>query len=64
MNENILVEGAKLNFLLNNDKIEKSIAISNSRKTFTNKEKDITFIEIKPEDNIEDESFLAIENIF
>ena len=65
LNENNLAEGAKINFSLNDDKIEKSITISNSRKTFTDEEKDVTFIEIKPEDNIKDESILNIdEKIF
>ena len=66
LNENNLVEGEKIYFSLNDEKIQKSIIISKSRKTFTNEEKDVTFIEIKPdEDNINDESILDLdENIF
>ena len=62
LNENNLVEGTKINFSLNNGRIKKSITISNSRKTFTDHEKDVTFIEIKPvEDDIKDESILLID---
>ena len=62
LNENNLVEGTKIKFSLNNGRIKKSITISNSRKTFTDHEKDVTFIEIKPvEDDIKDESILFID---
>jgi len=61
LNEQNLLEGAKIDFSLNNEKDQKSITISNSRKTFTDHGKDITFIEIKPEDDIEDKSILAID---
>ena len=61
LNEQNIIEGAKINFSLDNEKIQKSITINNSRKTFTDYGKDITFIEIKPEDDIKDKSILAID---
>jgi len=61
LNEQDIIEGAKLNFSLNDEKIQKSITVNNSRKKFTDYGKDITFIEIKQEDDIKDESFLAID---
>ena len=65
LDEQNILEGKKINFSLNNERIKKSITISNSRKTFTDKEKDVTFIEIKPDDNIGEESIIDIdENLF
>lgn len=55
-------QGKKINFSLNNDQISHSITINSSRKALTNKEKDVTIIEIKPqEDNIQFNSFLDID---
>jgi len=61
LNEQDIIEGSKINFSLDDDKIPKSITINNSRKKFTDYGKDITFIEIKPEDDIKDKSILAID---
>ena len=55
-------QGEKINFSLNNDQISHSITINSSRKVFTNNEKDVTIIEIKPqEDNNQANSFLDID---
>ena len=56
----------KIIFSLNNGERKYSIKISDSRKTYTNIEKDVTIIELYPEkDNINDESFLHIDkNIY
>ena len=64
LDEQDILEGSKINFSLNDEKIKKSITISNSRITFTDKKKDITFIQIKPEDDINDKSILAIDENF
>ena len=65
MNEQNLLEGTKIKLSLDDEIFQKSIIINNSRKIFTDNEKDITFIEIKREDNIKDISILAIdENMF
>ena len=50
---------------LNNGKKIIDIKLDSSRKKYTNKEYDVTIIEIKKDDNIKDNSFLQIdENIF
>jgi len=61
LNEQNLLEGTKIKLSLDDEIFQKSIIINNSRKTFTDYGKDITFIEIKPEDDIEDKSILAID---
>ena len=62
---NDISEGKKINFSLNDDKLQDSIIIDKSRITYTNINYDVTIIEIKPEeDNINIESFLDVdENI-
>ena len=62
---NDISEGKKINFSLNDDKLQYSIIIDKSRITYTNFNYDVTIIEIKPEkDNINLESFLDVdENI-
>jgi hypothetical protein len=64
LNEQNILEGSKINFSLNDEKIKKSITINNSRITFTDDKKDITFIEIMPEDDIKDKSILLIDENF
>ena len=64
LDEQNILEGSKINFSLNDENIQKSITISNSRIAFTDKEKDITFIQIKPEDDINDKSILPIDENF
>jgi hypothetical protein len=56
-------QGKIINFSLNNDQISRSITINSSRKVLTNKKKDFTIIEIKPQvDNIQVNSFLDIDD--
>ena len=66
LDENSIAQGNEINFTLNNDKIDKSIVINESRMLYTNKEKDITIIEIKPKgDSIDEKSFLEVDkNIY
>ena len=54
--------GKKIEFSINNEKKKFNIVIDNSRKVFTNKKYDITFIEIKKKDGIKDDSFLEIDD--
>ena len=62
LEEENIIPGEKINFLINNH--QKSILIDESRKIYTYKgeEGDITIIEIKEEDGLEIESFLDIDN--
>ena len=62
LEEENIIPGEKINFLINNH--EKSILIDESRKTYTHKgqEGDITIIEIKEEDGLEIDSFLDTDN--
>ena len=51
--------------LIFNDKLEKILKLNNTRKIYINKDKDITIIEIKKEDNYDINNFLEIDyNIF
>ena len=54
------MEGNIINISLNNEKIFKEIKIDNNRKTYTNKNLDITIIEIKDEDNIN--NYLSLDD--
>jgi len=67
LDEDSIAKGNEIKFTLNNDTIEKSIVINNSRKIYTSadKEKDITIIELDlPKDNINFEWLLDVdENI-
>ena len=47
--------------LIFNDEIEKILKLNNSRKIYANKNKDITIIEIKKEDNYNFNKFLEID---
>ena len=62
LNKKKISEGKFIKFSLNNDKKIYKKLIDNKRKTYTNEEEDITFIEIKPEDD-EDKiiSFLDVD---
>ena len=66
LNKDQISIGKTINFSLNNEKIKYSIQINNSRKTYTDIEKDVTIIEIEPEkDKINFECFLDYdENIY
>ena len=57
--------GSKINFSLDEGRINKEITIEKNRKKYTNKEYGITFIEINSKDGIKKESFMEIdENIY
>ena len=62
LNEKEIKVGNVINISLNNEKIFKEIKLDSKRKTYTNKELDITIIELKDEDNLQ--HFLLLdENI-
>ena len=50
-----------IKFSINDGKKEYKIEIDNSRKTYTNKEYDVTIIEIKENDNLDQNSFFDID---
>ena len=52
LGENNLKNFCNIRFTINDDNIEKNILIGDSRLVFTDKEIDITIIEIKPNDKI------------
>ena len=55
VNEDDLIMGGVIDISFNNDKIYKKIIINNSRKTYTNKDLDVTIIQIHPDsDTIND----------
>ena len=57
--------GKTINFSINNDEKEYNILIDNTRKTYTNENYDITIIEIKENDEINEKSFFSLdEQIF
>ena len=65
LDNNIISNGTKINFTMNNEEDSYSISINNSRKIYTNKNKDITIIEIIKEDKLKIDSFLNVdENIY
>ena len=62
--ENDLVEGTKINISLIKNSINREILFDNSRKIYTNKNYDVTNIELRLDDNFTEEQFLEInENI-
>lgn len=61
LNEKDIEENQIIEFSLNNDRIKKTIIIDNLRKTYTSKEYDATFIEVKEIDNLNISSFLEID---
>lgn len=62
LNEKYLMPGKEIQIKINGDKISKAIKIMKNRKTYTNYKFDITIIEILPYDNIDEESFMKIDN--
>ena len=58
-----LFEGNSIKLSLNDDKIQIKIVLRSSRKMFTNKELDITFIEIIEEDLLKYINFLEIDEM-
>jgi hypothetical protein len=61
LNEKDIEDKQIIELTINNDSINTKIVIDNLRKTYTNKDYDITFIEIKESDNININSFLEID---
>ena len=51
----------KIEISLFNEKINKEIYINEQTKIYTNKDYDVTIIEIKQNDNIDKDSFLDID---
>jgi len=65
LGENDIIQGYKIKFTLKNDKFIFEILIDKKRKIYTNKEFDITIIEIYEKDNLEHYKLLEIdEDIF
>ena len=63
IDENSLTQGSEIKFTLDNDNIKKSIVIDNSRRIYTNNDKDITIIQINPEeDEINYDAFLNVDD--
>lgn len=60
INSNNIIENKIIEISLNNEQIQKKLYFDNSRFYFTNKNLDITFIEIKKEDDIN--SFLELDD--
>ena len=57
-----ITEGKRILISLNNDENQFSIIINNLRKTFTDTDKDITIIELKPEiDGLKDILYLDVD---
>jgi hypothetical protein len=61
LNINDISFGKKIKFSLNNEKIHYEIELDNSRKIYTNEDYDITIIEIKQNDNIDENAFFDID---
>ena len=65
LGEKEISKNQKIKFSINNEDQQLEILIDISRKTYTNVEYDITFIELKKSDNLNFNDFLEIdENIF
>ena len=62
INKDDLKKDNKINFTINNDKLSFEIIIDEFRKIYTNKDYDITIIEIKENDNLDMNSFLEIDD--
>jgi V8-like Glu-specific endopeptidase len=60
LKETDIIQGKKIKLILNNKNLE--IKIDKLRKTYTNKEYDITIIEIKKTDGLDFDSFLDIDD--
>jgi len=61
LNKQDIIPGNTINISLNNEKIFKKIKMDTNRKKYTNKDLDVTIIEIKDEDNIH--NFLFLDDI-
>ena len=62
INKNDITPGKKIKLSINNDEKNLKIIIDENRITYTNKEYDVTIIEIKYDDGLEKDSFLDIDN--
>ena len=61
LGEKDILNGQKIIFTLNDDKITYSILINNERKTYTNEMYNITIIEILKKDGLDSKSFLDLD---
>ena len=61
LDENDIKLGETINFTINNDEKEYKISIDNNRETYTNESFDVTIIEIREEDEIDEKSFFDID---
>ena len=61
LNEKDIQPGQTINFSINNEGQNYSILIDNRRKIYTNESYDVTFIEIKKEDLIDEKSFFDLD---
>ena len=61
LNENDIQPGQTIKFSLNNDFKDYKILIDEERKTYTNKAYDVTIIEIKKDDKIDQKSFFDLD---
>ena len=61
LKEEDIRSGQTIKFSINNDYKEYNILIDNNRKTYTNKSYDITIIEIKEDDKINENSFFHLD---
>ena len=65
LNENDITVGKKINFSLDYDNILHQILIDETRKVYSNRLYDVTFIELKKSDGLDISSFLEVDpNIF
>ena len=65
LDEKEMSSGQIISFSLGDDDTIYSITIDKSRITYTNRELDVTIMEIKPEDNIKSKDFLEVDkNLF
>ena len=61
LNEEDIGNNQIIEFSINNDSIKKTIVIDSLRRTYTSRESDTTFIEVKEKDNLDLNSFLEID---
>ena len=61
LKEKDIQPGQTINFSINNDFENYSILIDNTRKAYTNEYYDVTIIEIKKDDKIDEKSFFEID---
>ena len=61
LNKNDILPNKTIKFSIDNDKQLYSILIDNMRRTYTNQNYDITFIEIKEDDKINEKSFFDLD---